>query len=363
MVSKANVVGIYQRKLEEIARLGVDLLALTPPSWRDERGELLLERVYTRGYRLEATPIHFNGSFHLHYYPALARHLAAFRPDIVHIDEEPYNVASWQALYHARRHGARAVLFSWQNINRRYPPPFVWGERWVLRHIDHLIAGTDSAAQVWREKGYRGSISVIPQFGIDPVLFAPDGARPPDRPFTIGYAGRLVEEKGVDLLIAAAAQLPGEWRLVLVGGGPERDRLHAMAREAGIAERVEFADQVQSTEMPAFYRRFDVLALPSRTRPNWKEQFGRALVEAMASGVPVIGSNSGAIPDVIGEAGLIFPEGDAQALAHHLAALLADAGLRATLGEKGRQRALACFTHERIAAATVEVYRQVAAGG
>ena len=152
MVSKANVVGIYQRKLEEIARLGVDLLALTPPSWRDERGELLLERVYTRGYRLEATPIHFNGSFHLHYYPALARHLAAFRPDIVHIDEEPYNVASWQALYHARRHGARAVLFSWQNINRRYPPPFVWGERWVLRHIDHLIAGTDSAAQVWRGK-------------------------------------------------------------------------------------------------------------------------------------------------------------------------------------------------------------------
>ena len=148
-----------------------------------------------------------------------------------------------------------------------------------------------------------------------------------------------------------------------MGGGPERDRLHAMAREAGIAERVEFADQVQSTEMPAFYRRFDVLALPSRTRPNWKEQFGRALVEAMASGVPVIGSNSGAIPDVIGEAGLIFPEGDAQALAHHLAALLADAGLRATLGEKGRQRALACFTHERIAAATVEVYRQVAAGG
>src|SRR5438045_3697246 len=107
MLSKAIIVGIYQRKLEEIARRGVELLALAPPSWRDERGETPLERVYTDGYRLETLPMRFNGSFHYHYYPGLARRIHDFRPDIVHIDEEPYNLAAWQALFHARRAGAK----------------------------------------------------------------------------------------------------------------------------------------------------------------------------------------------------------------------------------------------------------------
>src|SRR5262245_10840037 len=118
MLSKACIVGIYQRKLEEIARLGVKLLTLVPPSWKDERGETKLERAYTSGYGLEVLPIALNGDFHLHYYPSLGQHIRQFKPDIVHIDEEPYNVASWQALYHARREGAKTLFFSWQNINR-----------------------------------------------------------------------------------------------------------------------------------------------------------------------------------------------------------------------------------------------------
>ncbi len=103
MLSKACIVGIYQRKLEAIARLGVELLTLVPPSWKDERGETKLERVYTEGYQLQVIPITFNGNFHLHYYPTLGEWISRFRPHIVHIDEEPYNLASWQALYHARR--------------------------------------------------------------------------------------------------------------------------------------------------------------------------------------------------------------------------------------------------------------------
>jgi hypothetical protein len=98
MLSKACIVGIYQRKLEEIARLDVDLLALVPPSWRDERGETMLERAHTEGYQLETLPIALNGNFHLHFYRGLGRRIRAFRPDIVHIDEEPYNLATWQAL-------------------------------------------------------------------------------------------------------------------------------------------------------------------------------------------------------------------------------------------------------------------------
>jgi glycosyltransferase involved in cell wall biosynthesis len=358
MLCKACVVGIYQPKLEAIARLGVDLRVLVPPAWRDERGVLPLERAFTSGYDLRVVPIWLNGSFHLHWYPTLGREIEQFRPDIVHIDEEPYNLAAWGALWWARHTGARSVAFSWQNIARVYPPPFRQGERWTLAHLDALIAGTDSAAEVWRSKGYTGSIAVIPQFGSDATLFHPPETQPA-RPFAIGYVGRLVPEKGIDLLLKAAAALTGDWRVVLVGGGTIRAELERLAAHLNIGDRVEFVPQIASTAMPAQYHRFDALVLPSRTVANWKEQFGRVLVEAMMSGVPVIGADSGAIPGVIGTAGLIFPEGDADALAGHLRALHTDSALRADLAQRGRDRALHHFTHEGIAAATVQVYRDL----
>src|SRR5215468_1127483 len=116
MLSKACIVGIYQRKLEEIARLGVELLTLVPPSWKDERGETQLERVYTDGYRLEVLPIALNGNFHLHWYPGLGAKIRDFRPDIFHIDEETYKLAALPALAHARSVGAKSLFFTWQNI-------------------------------------------------------------------------------------------------------------------------------------------------------------------------------------------------------------------------------------------------------
>lgn len=361
MLSKACIVGIYQPKLEEIARQGVELRVLVPPSWKDERGETPLERAYTSGYQLETTPIRLNGNFHLHYYPQFARAVQDFRPDIVHIDEEPYNVATWQALYHARRAGAKTLFFSWQNINRRYPLPFRLGEQWVLRKVDYAIAGTESAAQVWRAKGYSGPLRVIPQFGVDPDLFQPR-PRAADGPLVIGYFGRLVEEKGLHVLLEAAARLQNDrWRLRIVGDGPQRPALRALAARLGLADQVQFCDLLPSAQMPAQYTTLDAFVLPSLTRPNWKEQFGRVLVEAMASGVPVIGSDSGAIPDVIGDAGLIFPEGDAAALAAHLCQLQQDSALRQSLRQQGRARVLAHFTHRGVAEATAQVYAEMMA--
>lgn len=361
IISKANIVGIYQPKLEAIARAGVELLALVPPSWRDERGEQPLERAYTAGYTLETLPIVRNGDFHLYHYRGLGERLRAFQPDIVHIDEEAYNLAAWQSLYHARQVGARSLFFTWQNIDRRYPPPFAWGETWVMRHVDHAIAGTDGAAAVLRAKGYRGALSVIPQFGTAPDLFRPEvDTVNLVRPFTIGCVARLVSEKGIDVLLRAVAQLRGEWRVRIIGGGAERTALETLARSLGIADRVTFADQIPSLVMPGEVRGFDVLAVPSLTRPNWKEQFGpRAAVEAMMSGVAVVGSDSGAIPDVVGDGGVIVPEGDAAALAAALQRLLDDPAYRRGAANRGRARALAHYTHEQIAAATVGVYRAI----
>ena len=358
MLSKACIVGIYQPKLEAIAQRGVELMALAPPSWKDERGPQLLEREHTTGYCLRALPIRLNGNFHLHHYPTLRREVRRFQPDIAHIDEEPYNLATWQALYHARRVGAKSLFFSWQNIQRNYPPPFSWGERWVYRKADHALAGTDDAAKVLRAKGYAGPLTTIPQFGADAALFQPAAQRP-DRHFTIGYIGRLVPEKGIEILLRAVSQLEGEWRLRLVGGGTARPDLEKLTKQLGIGARVSFMGQLPSAELPAQYHALDALALPSLTRDNWKEQFGRVLVEAMASGLPVIGSDSGAIPGVIGAAGLIVPEGDIAALARALEQVRSGANLRETLAARGRERFLSHFTHASVAAATVDVYREL----
>jgi len=374
------------------------LTVLVPPYWRDERGRLALERAHTDGYELIVQPIRFNGAYHLHYYPHLPRLMAERRPDIVHIDEEPrpdivhideepYNLATFHANRVARRSGARTLWFSWQNLHRRYPPPFAWFERYNLRHVDYALMGSHSAAAVWQAKGYRGRWAVIPQFGVDPDLFHPPAMPRADGPPHIAYVGRLVSEKGCDLLLEAVANLPGDWHLTFVGSGPEQQALRDQAAALGLRGRVTFRPWLPSTAMPDFYRhampdfyrQVDVLVLPSRRRPNWTEQFGRVLIEAMACQVAVVGAavgeipyvigdagltfpeGVGEIPYVIGDAGLTFPEGDVEALRDRLSWLLQDPAQRQALGRAGRARVLAHYTQQRVAQETVDVYRRLMA--
>ena len=363
MVSKACLVGsYYQRKLEEIARQpDVVLTVIVPPSWKDAQGELKLERVYVEGYRLLADPIVFNGRYHLHFYPRLGKRISEFRPDLLHIDEEPYNFATWHAWRLARRAKIKTLFFSWQNLERRYPFPFSLMERQVLQGVDHAIVGSQGSADVWRRKGYGGPLAIVPQFGVDPEIFIPAGRRDSGRGFVIGYVGRLVPEKGVDVLIRAASGLPAPWRLAIAGDGPERATLLALAKQRGVQDQVHLDGQLPSTRVPAYLQRMDVLVLPSRSRPNWAEQFGRVLTEAMACGIVVLGSRSGEIPQVIGEAGWTFPEDNVDTLREQLLRLMQDTDLRAELGSAGRQRVLEKFTQARVAADTVQVYKEILA--
>lgn len=360
LLSKAFVIGAYRSKLEAMAACpGLELIAASPPAWRDERGLTVLEPVEPRGYRLAVEPVRFNGHFHWHYYPRLGRLLAETKPDLLHIDEEPYNFATWHAQRLARRRGIPTLFFTWQNLRRNYPFPFSRFERAVLRHARAGIAGNQEAVAVWRAKGFTGTLPVIPQFGVDPDVFAPRAEpRPAEQPFTLGYAGRLVPEKGVDLLLRAAATLPSDVQVRLIGSGPERGTLLRLAAGLGLAGRVTIT-AVPSLDMPAQFATLDGLVLPSRTRRNWKEQFGRVLIEAMACGVPVVASTCGELPNVVGDAGLIFPEGDVPALAAHLQRLDADPALRSTLSAAGRARVLAHYTQRKIAQETVAVYERV----
>jgi glycosyltransferase involved in cell wall biosynthesis len=364
MISKACLVGSYQTKLEAIARLpDVELTVIVPPSWDDPDGRVTLERRFTAGYELLVDPIRFNGQYHYYYFPTLPERLRRVRPDVVHIDEEPYNLATWLAMRQARAAGARTLFFTWQNIARRYPPPFSLMERQVLAGVDYAIMGNREAATVWRAKGYRGPLRVIPQFGVDPALFSPPPARDPGRAFIIGSANRrLVPEKGIDLLLRAAAGLPGLWQLHIAGDGPALAALRQLAAQLGIAARVHFDGPIPSDQVPGYLRHLDALVLTPRTLPNWKEQFGRVLVEAMACGVPVLGSCSGEIPHVIGEAGLIVPEEDVDAIRNGLLQLMQNDALRIELGRRGRERVLEQFTQAQIAAQTVEVYRSMLDG-
>lgn len=362
MVSKALVVGAYQRKAEELARLGVELTVLIPPAWNDRRGRQVAEQAHVEGYTLRVIPLRLDGDYHLHHYPTLAAELAALRPNVLHMDEEPYNLATFLALRAAARLGVRATFFTWQNLQRRYPWPFAQMEQANYRRAPVAIAGNQAAAVVLRSKGYAGEIAVIPQFGVDPHLFAP-AAAPPDEtpapPLRIGYAGGLLPEKGVDLLLRACAGLPAPWRLLLAGEGEQRGALEQLAGALGVAQNVEFLGRRGSGDMAAFYQGLDVFVLPSRTQPNWMEQFGRVLVEAMACAVPVIGSSSGEIPHVIGDGGLVCPEGDAVALAGCLQALADSPAQRAALGAAGRRRALQHFTMRHIAEQTLAVYERL----
>lgn len=363
MVSKALIVGAYQGKLEEIARHpDVELACVVPPSWRQDGREQQLERAHTEGYELIVEPIRWNGNFHLFYFPGLGRRLSRLRPDILHIDEEPYNLATFLATRLALRQGARPLFFTWQNIYRRYPPPFRWLENYVLRKAPQSIAGSGEAADVIRRKGYRGRVAVIPQFGVDPIRFEPRRNGPdPSGTFTIGYLGRFVEEKGLFVLLDALDGLAGDWRLELFGHGQLQRQLQDRATSLGITGRVLFHPPVPSDDVPGVLHRLSTVVLPSLTRPNWKEQFGRVLVEAMACGLPVIGSDSGEIRQVVGDAGLLFPEGDAAALRFRLTELMASKHRLAELVARGRQRVLDRFTHERIAEATCVVYRRMLA--
>jgi glycosyltransferase involved in cell wall biosynthesis len=303
-------------------------------------------------------------------YRTLAFGIRQAQPHIIHAEEEPDSLAALHIAL-ARRlcaPRARLLLATWQNLNRPKRPPV----RWVLRHTlqasDAVLCASSEAVAVLRQQGYTRPAPVLPPIGVDTRLFQVRPREPdPARAFVVGYVGRLRAEKGMDVLIAALARLLRQQeppdpppRLLLIGSGPAQATLEALAHAAGCAHAVEFCPALPPAQVAQqMAARLHALVLPSRATPVWKEQFGRVLVEAMACGVPVVGSSSGAIPEVIGGAGLTFAEDDAAALAACLQRLRQSPTLRATLAQRGRARVLQHYTQEHIAARTAACYRQL----
>lgn len=144
-----------------------------------------------------------------------------------------------------------------------------------------------------------------------------------------------------------------------MGSGDAQDKFEARARELKVQNRVRFLEAQPLEKLPEIMNAIDVLALPSRTTPSWKEQFGRVIIEAHACATPVIGSNSGAIPDVVGEAGIVVPERNPQALAQALQTLADDSNKARQMGEIGRRVVEENYTWARVAQQMREIYREM----
>ena len=363
MISKTFVASTSQRKLEELAKFhDIELTLMTPAYWQsDDGGKQVLEPLYANGYRMIVTPMVFNGHFHIYYYPQLKKIMSEVQPEILHIDEEPYNFATFQAIRLAQLKRIPALFVAWQNIYRDYPPPFHQIELYNYRHSNLAIAGNLDVAEILKRKGFNGPIRILP-LSVDPYIYRRTESRmlrDPDAHFTIGYAGRLVEPKGLTQLVEALSDLPDFCRVVFIGHGPMKSELEELAIRLDVINRVIFKEAIPPQDVPFEMQKMDVFVLPSLTRPNWMEQFGRVLIEAMACETPVIGSSSGEIPRVIDGAGLIFPEGDVQELSRSIRKLIDDSELYVQLATKGRQRVLEHYTQERIALQTYEAYQEM----
>ena len=242
VVSKTFVADTAQRQLEWIARQpDIDLTLITPSEWRSDDGRMLpFVPRFTEGWAYRTLPVLFNGRYHFYVYRGLRAAIRSLAPDLVHIDEEPYNPAAFQAQRTAATMHAPSVIVAWQNLYRNYPAPFARIEQYNYAHAGHIIAGNAGAADVVRRKGYSGPLSTFSVHGVDPDVYAPRPRERTDGTFLIGYIGRLVLYKGIGLLIEALAGLPDACRLRIIGSGPDEGELRRLAAERGVAGRVEF---------------------------------------------------------------------------------------------------------------------------
>jgi glycosyltransferase involved in cell wall biosynthesis len=367
-IGHSYVVSQNRRLADEMARQGRDRWAVTvgaPRRYAGDLGPITLERSDDEACEVVPLSVHLDRSPHLMIYGGLAP-LMKHRWDVVHCWEEPYVMAAAQIAGAAPRTAA-FVFSTFQNLVKSYPPPFNWIEQRVLRRSSGWIAfgETTRDAQQTRAGYSRIPSRVIPP-GVDTSAFAPDaeaGAKVrADRGWdgsvpVVGFAGRFVPEKGLDVLMSALRRIDHPWCALFVGGGPELEKVKALS--AAFPRRVSIARGVTHAEMPAFYNAMDVLCAPSQTTLRWREQFGRMLTEAMACGVAVVASRSGEIPRVVEDAGILLPENDVDAWASTVARLLRDTSERRALAERGMRRARTTYAWPVVARQHLDFFEEL----
>ena len=348
---------------------GWKISLIIPDQWKDEFGNVLEGGVWP-GLRatIEKVPVWKNGHIVLHVYRKdWTRYFRKNPFDAIYMHNEPYAMATAQICWaNARTLKAPFGFYSAQNILKQYPPPFSWLESMVYRNSAFAFPITEAVDEILRAKKFRGRSEVC-ALPLDPEIYRPRGAQADrqlipraDDEVVIGYVGRIVEPKGLRTLGAALPLLRDlRWKLVVIGKGDFEETFRQLLKDGEVMDRVEFLGFVPHVETPRYLSAFDILVVPSETQPNWKEQFGRVITEAMASGTPVVGSDSGEIPNLIRKAdgGLVFPERNASEFAKGLRSLMTQRELREKYAENGRkwvEREVSLAAVARKMAATLE---------
>jgi glycosyltransferase involved in cell wall biosynthesis len=334
VISHPAVVNVNQVIYRELLQHGWAVIVVVPSRWRHgySPGPVSPEALEGMESALRPTRVLFAGHPQRHVYLARCRSLCKrVQPDVAFVEAEPYalSAAQWGRAF--ARLGIPFGVQGYENIDRELPAVVRRLRSRVLRDAAFVAARSESAARLVRAWGAVGEVDLAPP-AVPGWEVVRNGA---ERPFTVGYAGRLVESKGLIDLLEAVRRLDTPVELTFIGDGELRSQLEGQTIPGS---RARVLSGIGHAEMPSAYAQLDVLALPSRTTPTWKEQFGRAIVEALWCGVPVVGSDSGEIRWLIEltGGGLVFAEGDRAALAAQLARLRADPELRRELAANGR---------------------------
>lgn len=383
VASHTYIVDLNCEKLRTLANLepGVEVTVVVPKRWRPGgvQNKVIETKAWSDGnfHVVPMSNFSQNNQGLLTFGTDILGLLKQFRPQIIQVEQGSKGLCYAQLITLNRLLNLKAknIFFTWWNIPYQSKFPVSVLENYNLSNTDGLIAGNQDAADILRDRGYQKAVTVMPQLGVDEQLFSkspqPELATQlgiKDDEFVIGFVGRFVQEKGILTLIKALTNLKElTWKLLLLGRGTLKETIISEAKQAGIQERLIIVESVPHDEVPRYINLMNTLVLPSETTyqfktltaAGWKEQFGHVLIEAMAAQIPVIGSDSGEIPNVIGDVGLVFPEGDVEALRECLKQLIEQPELAQKLGQKGYERAMEKYTNKALAKQQLEFYKEL----
>jgi glycosyltransferase involved in cell wall biosynthesis len=314
----------------------------------------------------------YNGEMGRYLMPGLVSTIRDLNPDIVLTHSEPWHLNTLYIEIICEVVGVPHAIFSWENLLRMPQIHFQRVlERRLLPRIDGIIAGSEAAADRIESMGYSGPLEIAPESGVNIETFTPNqtvsGLRNrfgiPQDATVVLYAGRLVKEKGIELLIDAAPDVIAEnpdTHILILGEGDREVYLEDQIEASEVSDAVTLiTDQQPYAEMPAIHSLASVFVYPSRTTETWAEQFGFAVAEAMSCGVPVITTECGALPHVVRDTGLVCPENNSEAIRDSLLSLLDDEKWRTELGQLARERAVTEFNFDSVAAKHRQLLDQV----